>query len=254
MTTATQVLNVARAELGTREQPDGSNRTKYGAWYGWDGLSWCDIFVSWVAAHAGALDIIGRCAYTPAHAAWFQAMGRWGTEPRPGAIAFFDFPDSVHRIQHVGIVERVLPKGIIQTIEGNTSSGERGSQSNGDGVYRRRRSTAYVVGYGYPDYRPAGRVVPRPASRDRTPPLLVDGVWGQKTTRRLQAVLAVPVTGRLDDRTRRALQARVGVRTDGKWGPVTRRALQARLGVHQDGAWGRGTVRALQRRLNAGRL
>ena len=251
--TANQVLNVARAELGTGEHPPGSNRTKYGAWYGMDPAYWCDIFVSWVAAHSGAVGIIGRCAFTPAHAAWFQAIGRWGNTPKPGALAFYDFPDEVHRIQHVGIVERVLPKGIIQTIEGNTSSGERGSQSNGDGVYRRRRSTVYVVGYGYPAYSPPGRVTPRPpASRSRRTSLLVDGVWGRKTTLALQQALHIPATGVIDARTRKALQTHIHVTVDGAWGPRTRRELQHRLGVPVDGVWGRQTIRRLQRKLNAG--
>lgn len=39
---------------------------------------------------------------------------------------------------HIGIVEKVSNK--ITTIEANTSSGIRGSQSNGNGIYRRLRS------------------------------------------------------------------------------------------------------------------
>lgn len=40
---------------------------------------------------------------------------------------------------HAGLVE--IWKGRSgTTIEGNTSSGERGSQNDGDGVYRRRRT------------------------------------------------------------------------------------------------------------------
>lgn len=37
MATAERVLDIARAELGTKESPAGSNRTKYGKWYGLDG-------------------------------------------------------------------------------------------------------------------------------------------------------------------------------------------------------------------------
>lgn len=41
---------------------------------------------------------------------------------------------------HVGIVERVFPEfQLFHSIEGNTSSGDTGSQSNGDGIYRRVR-------------------------------------------------------------------------------------------------------------------
>ena len=37
MTTAEQILQVARGELGYTESPAGSNKTKYGAWFGLNG-------------------------------------------------------------------------------------------------------------------------------------------------------------------------------------------------------------------------
>lgn len=252
--TATSVLNRARTQLGTGESPQNSNRTPYGAWYGWQGVSWCDIFISWLFGQfAGGLDLIGgKNAYTPSHAAWFKAHGRWGSTPRVGAIAFFDFPDSVKRIQHVGIVEKVLSGSYVQTIEGNTGPGDAGSQDNGDGVYRRVRHVSYIVGYGYPDYSAAGLVKPAPgATKERkTAPLLVDGVWGKATTRALQRFLGLKDDGVIGPVTRKALQRWLGVTADGSWGRVTRRALQRKLGVRADGAWGKDTVRALQRYLN----
>jgi surface antigen len=149
-----RVLTLARAHIGTTEHPPGTNQTLYGAWYGMDGVSWCDIFISWLFGQfPGGLDAIGgKNAYTPSHAEWFRRNGRWGTTPKVGAVVFFDFPDSVDRIQHVGIVEKILGPGRVQTIEGNTSPGDAGSQSNGDGVYRRERPARYIAGYGYPDY------------------------------------------------------------------------------------------------------
>ena len=38
---AEDVLKIAARELGNTESPSGSNRTKYGAWYGLDGNPWC---------------------------------------------------------------------------------------------------------------------------------------------------------------------------------------------------------------------
>ena len=136
--------------------------------------------------------------------------------PRRGAIAFFDFPDRVDRIQHVGLVEAVLPGGRIQTIEGNTSSGVVGSQSDGGGVYRRIRPVTHVALYGYPDYTVEGAV--RPAPRPdrairRLKPLVVDGVWGKATTTRLQILVKdTPADGRIDDDFRRYVQRWLGVR------------------------------------------
>jgi CHAP domain-containing protein len=151
--TAQQILNVFRAELGTVENPRGSNQTPYGVWYGWNGVPWCMIFQSWAFDQRQALPLIGgKFAYTPAAAAWFESVGRWSATPQVGSLAFFDFPDDVDRIQHVEIVEEVRADGRIVTIGGNTSSDTEGSQDNGGGVYRRVRSTVHVVGYGHPDY------------------------------------------------------------------------------------------------------
>jgi len=40
---------------------------------------------------------------------------------------------------HIGIVVKVLPLGMLWSIEGNTGPGEAGSQRDGDGMYRRLR-------------------------------------------------------------------------------------------------------------------
>jgi cell wall-associated NlpC family hydrolase len=53
--------------------------------------------------------------------------------------------DPVH---HVGIY---IGKGY--TIEGNTSSGTAGDQSNGGGVFKRKREANLVVGCARPRYR-----------------------------------------------------------------------------------------------------
>ena len=38
MATASDVLRIAAAEIGTKESPAGSNNVKYSAWYGLTGL------------------------------------------------------------------------------------------------------------------------------------------------------------------------------------------------------------------------
>jgi len=150
MTKARDIIDRARKELGTHERPPGSNRTKYGDWYGSDGVPWCAMFQSWIFAHEGMPEI--KFAYTPTFAQHFVDEGRWHeSSPAPGDVVFFNFPDSLDRIQHVGLVVDVEGGGSIVTIEGNTSSGDGGSQDNGDGVYRKVRSSS-IVGYGSPGY------------------------------------------------------------------------------------------------------
>lgn len=151
MPTAEQVLAVARREIGTREALDGSN--KYGRAYGVDRVAWCMQFQWWCfrEAHGSAL-IHPKTAYTPTAAQWFMDRRQWSTTPRVGSLIFFNWPDSVNRIQHVGIVEAVEPNAVV-TIEGNTSSGNAGSQDNGGGVWRRRRArNSHIVGFGHPAY------------------------------------------------------------------------------------------------------
>ncbi|MCO5995908.1 CHAP domain-containing protein [Actinoallomurus rhizosphaericola] len=157
--TATDALKIALAQVGTSEDGDGS--TKYSRWFAaspWaqrgvqrDGGSvgdyadanWCDMFVTWVGAQAGVQGI-GGDAFAPAHAAWFQAQGRWGTTPKPGAVVFFSWSGGkdIDSIDHVGLVIKDNGDGTIQTVEGNTD----------DAVKVRTRDTSEVVGYGYPEY------------------------------------------------------------------------------------------------------
>jgi hypothetical protein len=54
---------------------------------------------------------------------------------------------------HVGVVRKVdLKRRVIWTDEGNTSSGNSGSQDNGGGSYRRIRPFAAIHGIALVDY------------------------------------------------------------------------------------------------------
>ena len=134
------VLKIAAGELGATEQPANSNRTKYGAWYGLDGNPWCMIFVQWCFAQAG-LPLPHRTASCSDMLSWYRRYQpeRVVTEPKPGDIIIYKFG-------HTGIVESVAAN-TITAIEGNTSPGEAGSQSNGGGVFRRKRSKALATAY-----------------------------------------------------------------------------------------------------------
>ena len=58
--TAEKVLAVARGELGNTESPAGSNRTKYGKWFGLDGYAWCMMFVMWCFSQVVALKLLPK--------------------------------------------------------------------------------------------------------------------------------------------------------------------------------------------------
>lgn len=145
MATAEQVLNIARQELGTKESPPNSNRTKYGKWYGFDGQPWCMMFVQW-CFHQVDMPLPYRTASCNGLLTWYQRNrpGAAHKVPEPGDIIIYNFG-------HTGIVESV-GKSTITAIEGNTSPGASGSQSNGGMVCRRTRKTSTVTAYIRPDY------------------------------------------------------------------------------------------------------
>jgi len=55
----------------------------------------------------------------------------------PGDLVIWQKGNTIYG--HIGVVETVVDRRTVITIEANTSSGVRGSQRDGDGVYRRRR-------------------------------------------------------------------------------------------------------------------
>jgi peptidoglycan hydrolase-like protein with peptidoglycan-binding domain len=147
---ARDVLAAAAFHLGTIEDPVGSNRQPFGQRYGMNGVAWCNIFVSEMGCQAsGDYELLGKYAWTPACAQWWRQQGRFGSEPRPGAVVFFDWGQSrsIQAIDHVGLVVQPLGNGLVRTIEGNSSV-----PGHSDGVWFHDRNPAFVVGYGYPAY------------------------------------------------------------------------------------------------------
>jgi peptidoglycan hydrolase-like protein with peptidoglycan-binding domain len=92
------------------------------------------------------------------------------------------------------------------------------------------------------------RVPPPPSGPTK---LVVDGVFGPATKRRLQQWAGVPQDGILGPVSWRAIQRRVGAPADGIPGPVTWRAIQRLVGVPADGIPGPVTYAGLQRYLNS---
>ena len=145
------VIGLAVSTLGYKESPPGSNKSKYGAWYGADRQPWCASWVSWVFYHAG-LPLPATTpkgfAYCPYGVHWFKEKGQFFNQPQVGDVVFFDWQkDGVS--DHVGIVEKVNKDGSITTLEGNTSSS---NNSNGGEVQRRHRPLNVVQGFGRPNY------------------------------------------------------------------------------------------------------
>ena len=158
--TAAAMLATARADIGLHGRPNkitleyaGRNGSYFAS------AAWCDQSITYWARHSGTADAVlpgGDRAYTVWHAQDGDRLGRWhaGTvgnirrHARPGAIVFFDWggSDTIGRIDHVGLIEKVLPDGRVQTIEANTGTAAGGA------VMRRVRAASVIAGFWNPDY------------------------------------------------------------------------------------------------------
>ena len=57
MATPNDIVKLAISQLGYKESPSGSNKTKYGKEYGMDGQPWCAMFVWWLFKHCKASNL-----------------------------------------------------------------------------------------------------------------------------------------------------------------------------------------------------
>jgi hypothetical protein len=142
------VLDIAEAENGAIESPANSNKTKYGEWYGLNGVPWCAIFISWVfdkAGHPlGHIDSNRGFQYCPSAYNHWKAHNCFTESPQPADIVVFDWNgDGV--CDHTGIfVKWVEPGKTFQSWEGNTALG---NDSNGGRVMLRTRHAASVKAF-----------------------------------------------------------------------------------------------------------
>lgn len=144
--TVNELIAIAKAELGTKEYPPGSNQVKYNNWmYGRNASEpWCASFVAWCFKGSGLVPKTASCLNM---LEWFERRGQIVKEPKPGDIVFFHYSTNARRTNHVGIVVGVDGK-IVKTIEGNTSVS---SNDNGGCVMARSRNKN-IVAYARPKY------------------------------------------------------------------------------------------------------
>lgn len=147
------VVDIAKSQLGYKEGPN--NQTPYGKWYGLDHNPWCAMFVSWCYAEAGLIKSVAAStkkgfAGCDAGLKWFVKKGKSVPvgKAQAGDIVFFQF-DTDAEPDHVGICVSNDGKKYLTVVEGNTSDG-KGSQSNGDGVYLKKRAYSLIMGVARP--------------------------------------------------------------------------------------------------------
>jgi peptidoglycan hydrolase-like protein with peptidoglycan-binding domain len=225
---AAKMIAEARKTIGMSGRPNKITK-EYASRHGDEFLraNWCDMAITYWARHSGNTGAVlpgGDRAYTVWHAEDFQKVDRWHTgttanvnDCKPGDIVFFDWDatNRVSAIDHVGVVEKVLGGGRVQTIEANTD----------DAVRRRVRASGVIAGYGRPAYGGSSWT----EDIVKKLPELNKGDSGEHVESLQGLLLArshpeVRMTGQFDDTTEaavKAVQRWGGVDVDGVVGPQT---------------------------------
>lgn len=153
------VLTVARQFAKDKYKEGKNNDTIFGKWFGLNNQPWCAMFVSYCFNASGYANLVKGAQTTKGFASCDYGM-KWFTKNRQmiavgkaqaGDIVFFQF-DADPQPDHVGIVIANDGKGTLTTVEGNTAADNAGSQSNGDGVYIKKRKYSLVAGVARPKY------------------------------------------------------------------------------------------------------
>ena len=260
--TANEIVKLGRSQVGVKESPPNSNKTKYGVAFGWNGVSWCAIYSWWKgyiaskkvssdnpiyksASAANIQDLTVKCKggiyiLTQKEARKKKAREAMARRVMPSDLVSFDFGKYDCVRYHTGTADHIDGDDIYCN-EGNTS--RSGSQSNGGEVLTKKRHYNDICCVVRPVYK-----MPKPWSTDKDLP--VDGDFGYQTRYRLQAWLDVTQDADLGPKTVRALQKKLGIKQDGYWCGGTTKALQKKIGATVDGDFGTQTIKRLQAYLN----
>lgn len=141
-------IKIAQGQIGVRENPIGSNSGKQVEAYlnsvglG-KGYAWCMAFVYWcvlqACIRAGVKTQLKRTGGVRDQYIYCKKIVV--KEPKAGDIFIIVYPNGTG---HAGFVEKVLPNGQIQTIEGNTN--DDGSRE-GYEVCRRVRKISTITAF-----------------------------------------------------------------------------------------------------------
>lgn len=109
-----------------------------------EGYPWCAAFVTYCLRKAGWLKFPRRPAAVSGWKEWATSVKALVARPTRGCLCYRMNSDGTG---HIGFVVKDMPFGWVASIEGNTSSGNAGSQRDGDGVFRRIRHRSYWTGF-----------------------------------------------------------------------------------------------------------
>jgi hypothetical protein len=274
-----KVLNQLRSKLGLGETPPNSNDNVIVQWYNANVAKigkgpWCEMTATWAMWTGGAKAVKTGRAYTPWAVDDAQA-GKLGSNwhkgvagMRAGDQVYYDWdggkdPD---KVDHTGIVERIVGDGTFFVLEGNTAANK---------LQRMHRDKKFVAGYTRYNWAKLEPATPKPtpAPESEKPDrnltkriqgllkIRLDGQWGTDTDMRFDQMRTASrvhagAGGLTDDDGRfniPLVQRTIGTPADGVWGPLSQvrlerwlKTLQVALGVEADGQWGPKTESAYQ--------
>lgn len=255
------VIRVALQQYHYTESPPGSNRTKYGKWFGLNGQPWCSEYVCWCGAHADGDNPIAKSAnaagiqdltvktkggkYILQHTGNNKKKKAALDKIRYGDNVSFNFHGGTSR-EHTGVAVGVWGE-YVYCIEGNTSFDNKGSQSNGGAVALRKRHYTTIVCVDRPAYVHKKFYVPSAPYSGGIPKLPARGwfQYGDKGERvaMLQNML------RWANGIKLSRDGDFGAHTfaevvifqlankqqpDGQWGPACQKAFKALAKKHAD--------------------
>lgn len=120
--TASEIISLAKNEVGYAENPPHSNNNKFAPMVGHTpGLAWCSTFISAIFKKAGHPQWQIITAGTESTLDNFMERNAVGSKPKIGALAFFLFRGGRsrgRRVNHVGIVYDWNDQ-YIKTVDGN---------------------------------------------------------------------------------------------------------------------------------------
>lgn len=252
--TARDVMRYAIKQYGYTESPAGSNKTKFGKEFGLNGQPWCFIFEWACGENAKGTNPFPHNA----NAAYGQDEivskkgGKWVmkktssnatkkaglSKVKFGDCIDFDFGKNNLYRQHTALAIGVSGEYYI-CIEGNTSTTDKGSQSNGGCVAIRKRHYKQVCSIARPKYGTSKKYAPTTSFLGTIPSLPKKGYIARKDSgtqvQRLQAALnwadgsGLTVDGEFGNNTLAAVilfQVANGLTPDGEFGKKSMEKLK----------------------------
>lgn len=158
-TSRSRAVNAFLAKVGTVERPPGSNGggiiTVMESYWGFGRVAWCGISAGYHAKKFGGVeglrsDVASVWAIENHARRGDGPYGRWVSDVSdllPGSLIVIGGSGV-----HVGMKVDDAPAGGAETVEGNTSFGPGGSQSDGGCIAHRFRSDAEIFGGAAMDY------------------------------------------------------------------------------------------------------